>query len=108
MTALVLLLVVVALVWGYRAAWRWTSAQAGRAPGEAPAAADVSALWRRREEERARRRERARQRRLPPLPAADAPPAGLAPLVPSPRTMRVEAARGIRDLEDWLAQQASA
>ena len=110
MTALVLLLVVVGLCWGYRAAWRWTSAQAGQPVGETggPGKADVAALWRRREQERARRREQARQRRLPPLPQADAPPAGLAPLVPSPRTMRVEAARGIRDLEDWLAQQASA
>ncbi|HWH29140.1 MAG TPA: hypothetical protein VNU26_09295 [Mycobacteriales bacterium] len=69
---------------------------------------EATALWRRREVERARRREQARQRRLPPLPADDAPPAGLTPLVPSPRTVRVEAARGIREIEDWLADQTSA
>lgn len=79
----------------------------GRSGAEDPRA-EISALWRRREAERARRREEARQRRLPPLPAEDAPPAGLAPLIPSPRTVRVEAARGIRELEDWLSDQTSA
>jgi hypothetical protein len=73
-----------------------------------PSRPDISALWRQREAQRARRREQARQRRLPPLPEQDAPPPGLAPLVPSPRAVRVEAARGIRELEDWLADQTSA
>jgi len=105
-TVLVLLVVLALVAVAYRAAWRWTGqAERSTPPGQA---ADVVAVWRRREQERARRRERARQRRLPPLPAEDVPPAGLAPLVPSPRTVRVEAARGIRELEVWLADQASA
>ena len=106
MTALVLLVVLVLVAVAYRAAWRWT----GQAERSAPygRAADAGAVWRRREQERARRRERARQRRLPPPPAEVVPPAGLSPLVPSPRTVRVEAARGIRELEVWLADQASA
>ena len=69
-------------------------AQADPAPSSATPSPAGSARW--------------RLLSLPPLPADDAPPAGLAPLVPSPRTMRVEAARGIRELEDWLAGQASA
>ena len=100
MTALVLLVLLALALVAYRTAWRWT--------GGAPAGSDVTQVWESREHERRRRREQARQRRLPPLPAEDAPPAGLAPLVPSPRTMRVEAARGIRELEDWLAEQTSA
>jgi hypothetical protein len=54
------------------------------------------------------RRAQARQRRLPVRPAADQPPADLRPLVPSPRVVAREAARGIRELEDWLAGRASA
>jgi hypothetical protein len=98
---LLLLLLVLLLASAYRAAWRWAGSRAEGAP-------DITGLWRRREQERARRRERARQLRLPPLPAEDAPPANLTPLVPSPRTVRVEAARGIREIEDWLADQTAA
>ena len=54
------------------------------------------------------RREEGRRRRLPVRPAADQPPADLRPLVPSPRVVAAEAARGIRELEDWLAGRASA
>ena len=54
------------------------------------------------------RREQSRRRRLPLRPAADQPPADLRPLVPSPRLVAQEAARGIRELEDWLAGRASA
>lgn len=54
------------------------------------------------------RREQSRQRRLPPRPAEDQPPADLPPLVPSPRLVRQEAARGISELEKWLAGRASA
>ena len=39
----------------------------------------------------------------PALPAADRPPAGLAPLVPSPRRVDEEVARGLRELQLWLA-----
>lgn len=56
---------------------------------------------------RARRAE-SRARRLPPRPAEDQPPAGLRPLVPSPRVVAQEAARGIAELEEWLAGRASA
>jgi hypothetical protein len=41
----------------------------------------------------------------PPLPRADQPPVGLAPLVPSPRVVAEEAQRGLRDLQAWLADQ---
>lgn len=41
----------------------------------------------------------------PRLPRADQPPAGLAPLVPSPRVVAEEAQRGLRDLQAWLADQ---
>lgn len=71
--------------------------RAGRRP------VDVAAIFRRRQHER---RTRAQARR-PRLPADDVPPAGLSPLVPSPRTLGLEAARGIRELEDWLAGRAS-
>ena len=102
MGLLLVLLVAAALAASFRV-WQ------GRAGAEdSDPRAEISAVWRRREAERARRREQARQRRLPPLPAEDVPPAGLAPLIPSPRTVRVEAARGIRELEDWLSGQASA
>jgi hypothetical protein len=49
------------------------------------------------------RREQSRRRRLPLRPAVDQPPADLRPLVASPRLVAQEAARGIRELEDWLA-----
>jgi hypothetical protein len=39
----------------------------------------------------------------PRLPAADRPPRGLAPLVPSPRRVEEEVARGLRELQLWLA-----
>lgn len=66
-------------------------------------AVDVTAVFRRREQERRRRASAARS----PLPADDVPPAGLAPLLTSPRALRLEAARGIRELEDWLAGRPS-
>ena len=49
-----------------------------------------------------------RLRSLPPRPPADQPPAGLVPLVDSPRVVARETARGIHELERWLAQQATA
>lgn len=49
-----------------------------------------------------------RLRRLPPRPPADQPPAGLAPLLDSPRVVAQECERGLRELEEWLADQASA
>lgn len=98
---LVLLLVLVVL---YLAARRRAGAPADGGIGRP----DIVGVWRSREQARRRRRELGRQRRLPPLPADDAPPPGLVPLVPSPRTVRVEAARGIRELEDWLAEQTAA
>jgi hypothetical protein len=98
------LVLVVALAVAFRKAWD----RAGHGSVDIGERPDVAAMWRRREQERARRREEARQRRLPPLPPADAPPAGLTPLIPSPRTVRVEAARGISELEGWLADQTSA
>lgn len=103
MAVLVLLVVLVVVAVATRSSWR--EDLNGREPGRA---SDAAARWRRREQQRARRREQARRRRLPALPAADAPPDGLAPLVPSPRTMRSEAARGLRELELWLAEQTSA
>ncbi len=100
MTLLLLVLLVLLLVSAYKAAWTWAGSSEGRP--------DVAGVWRRPEQQRLQRREQARQRRLPPLPAADAPPPNLAPLVPSPRTVRVEAARGIREIEDWLSDQTAA
>lgn len=41
----------------------------------------------------------------PALPSADQPPAGLAPLIPSPRVVAEEAQRGLRELQTWLADQ---
>lgn len=80
----------------------------GRQPGAAGGSrasrpVDVTALFRRRELERRRRARPA----LPALPVDDVPPAGLAPLLASPRAVRLEAARGIRELEDWLAGRPS-
>lgn len=49
-----------------------------------------------------------RLRRRPVPDAADLPPAGLAPLLDSPRLIALECARGIRELEQWLADQATA
>lgn len=54
------------------------------------------------------RRLRRRAAVVEPLHPDDAAPVGLAPLVPSPRVLQVEAARGIRELESWLAGRASA
>lgn len=47
-------------------------------------------------------------RRLPPRPVADQPPAGLLPLLDSPRVVAKECERGLRELEEWLADQAAA
>lgn len=49
-----------------------------------------------------------RLRRLPPRPPADQPPAGLPPLFDSPRVVALECERGLRELEEWLADQAAA
>jgi hypothetical protein len=49
-----------------------------------------------------------RLRRLPRRPPADEPPAGLPPLLDSPRVVALETERGLRELEEWLAEQASA
>ena len=49
-----------------------------------------------------------RLRRLPPRPVADQPPAGLPPLLDSPRVVAKECERGLRELEEWLADQAAA
>jgi hypothetical protein len=49
-----------------------------------------------------------RARRLPPRPVADRPPAGLTPLLASPRVVALEVTRGVRELEDWLAEQDAA
>ena len=49
-----------------------------------------------------------RIRRLPPRPLDDQPPQGLAPLFDSPRVVASETERGIREIEEWLAGQASA
>ena len=88
----------------------WRSSNRPTVPGAVPGRpdSDVLALWRRREQARRRGVEQARQRTLPSLPAADTPPAGLAPLVPSRRAVGIEAARGIRALESWLADQTTA
>jgi hypothetical protein len=45
-------------------------------------------------------------RRLPAPPPEDMPPAGLAPLIPSPRAMASEYERGLRELTLFLAVQA--
>jgi hypothetical protein len=107
---LLVLALAAACVGAYVSAWRSgrPASSGGRAPGGARSDRDAAALWRRRQDARRRRVQQARQRALPPLPAADTPPPGLAPLVPSPRTVRLEAARGIRDLESWLADQPAA
>ncbi|HVM27619.1 MAG TPA: hypothetical protein VM433_08100 [Mycobacteriales bacterium] len=104
MTLLLVLALALVLAVAYRIVWD----RAGGTDAPPPRPSDVAQMWRGREQARAERREQARRRRLPQLPAADAPPAGLAPLIPSPRTVRVEAARGICELESWLAGQASA
>jgi hypothetical protein len=49
-----------------------------------------------------------RLKRLPPRPPADQPPAGLPPLLDSPRVVAQECQRGLRELEEWLADQAAA
>ncbi len=49
-----------------------------------------------------------RLRRLPARPLADQPPAGLPPLLDSPRVVAQECERGLRELEEWLADQAAA
>ena len=54
----------------------------------------------------ARPRLERRLRRLPPRPEADRPPAGLAPLLDTPRVLAQECQRGLRELEEWLADQA--
>jgi hypothetical protein len=48
---------------------------------------------------------RTRARRLPAPPPEDLPPAGLAPLIPSPRLIATEFERGLRDLTLFLAVQ---
>lgn len=50
-------------------------------------------------------RPRRRQRPLPPPPADDLPPTGLAPLIPSPRVIAHECERGLRELTLFLAAQ---
>ena len=45
-------------------------------------------------------------RRLPATPPEDMPPAGLAPLIPTPRAMASEYERGLRELTLFLAVQA--
>jgi hypothetical protein len=47
----------------------------------------------------------ARSRALPPTPPEDRPPAGLAPLIPSPRVLASEFERGLRELTLFLAVQ---
>ncbi len=42
-----------------------------------------------------------------PRPPEDEPPAGLLPLVPSPRLLAEEAARGIREMELYLAEETA-
>jgi hypothetical protein len=49
-----------------------------------------------------------RMRRLPLRPLADQPPVGLAPLLDSPRVVAAECERGLREIEEWLADQAAA
>ena len=45
------------------------------------------------------------RRPLPSPPPEDMPPAGLAPLIPSPRAIASEYERGLRDLTLFLAVQ---
>jgi hypothetical protein len=47
-----------------------------------------------------------RTRPLPVPPPEDMPPAGLAPLIPTPRAIASEFERGLRDLTLFLAVQA--
>ena len=47
-----------------------------------------------------------RTRPLPTPPPEDMPPAGLAPLIPTPRALASEFERGLRDLTLFLAVQA--
>ena len=47
----------------------------------------------------------ARTRALPVPPPDDRPPAGLAPLIPSPRALASEFERGLRELTLFLAVQ---
>jgi hypothetical protein len=47
-----------------------------------------------------------RTRALPEPPPEDLPPAGLTPLIPSPRAIASEYERGLRDLTLFLAVQA--
>ncbi len=42
-----------------------------------------------------------------PRPPEDEPPAGLLPLVPSPRLLAEEAARGIREMELYLSEETA-
>lgn len=46
-----------------------------------------------------------RTRALPPRPADDLPPAGLGPLIPSPRAIATEFERGLREITLFLAVQ---
>ncbi len=46
-----------------------------------------------------------RPRQLPSRPADDLPPAGLSPLIPSPRAIASELERGLRELTLFLAVQ---
>ena len=48
-------------------------------------------------------RARKRSRLLPAPPPEDMPPAGLAPLIPSPRAIASEFERGLRELTLFLA-----
>jgi hypothetical protein len=52
------------------------------------------------------RRRTPQQPALPARAADDLPPAGLAPLIPSPRALAHEFERGLRDLTFFLAVQA--
>jgi hypothetical protein len=45
-------------------------------------------------------------RQLPAPPPDDMPPAGLAPLIPTPRALATEFERGLRDLTLFLAVEA--
>ena len=47
-----------------------------------------------------------RSRPLPTPPPEDMPPAGLAPLIPSPRAIASEYERGLRELTLFLAVEA--
>ena len=48
------------------------------------------------------------RRPKPPLPAADLPPGGLCPLIPSPRNVEAEFTRGLADLTLYLATRRTA